>query len=28
VIDNGGTVDDLQAQVDAVWAWIGTLPRS
>ncbi len=28
VVDNGGTVDDLRAQVDAVWAWIGTLPRS
>lgn len=27
VIDNSGSVDDLQDQVDAAWAWIEGLPR-
>jgi dephospho-CoA kinase len=26
VIDNSGTIDDLVAQVDDVWAWMQTLP--
>lgn len=28
VIDNSGTRDELRRQVDEVWAWIQTLPRS
>lgn len=28
VIDNGGTLAELEAQVDAAWAWIGSLARS
>ena len=28
VIDNSGTRDDLRRQVDEVWVWIQTLPRS
>ena len=28
VIDNSGSRDDLQQQVDEVWAWIQTLPQS
>jgi len=28
VIDNSGTRDDLRRQVDEVWLWIQTLPRS
>jgi dephospho-CoA kinase len=28
VIDNGGTLDDLQAQVDAVWDWIQSQTRA
>ena len=28
VIDNSGTREDLRRQVDEVWAWIQTLPRS
>ena len=27
VIDNGGTLDELPPQVDALWEWIGTLER-
>jgi dephospho-CoA kinase len=27
VIDNSGTIDDLQRQVDEVWEWIKTLPH-
>jgi dephospho-CoA kinase len=26
VIDNSGSMDDLRAQVDEVWAWLATLP--
>ena len=26
VVDNGGTVDDLDAQLDAVWQWLTSLP--
>ena len=28
VIDNSGTPDDLDAQVDDVWEWIGSLPHA
>ena len=28
VVDNGGDVDQLEAQVDALWAWIAALPDS
>jgi dephospho-CoA kinase len=27
VIDNGGTLEDLEAEVDRAWAWIQSLPR-
>jgi dephospho-CoA kinase len=27
VIDNSGTREQLQQQVDEAWAWIQTLPR-
>jgi dephospho-CoA kinase len=26
VIDNGGTEADLDAQIDAVWTWIESMP--
>lgn len=28
VVDNSGTVEDLEAQADRVWAWITTLPST
>jgi dephospho-CoA kinase len=28
VIDNAGTPEDLAAQIDGVWAWIGSLPAT
>ena len=27
VVDNSGTPEDLKAQVDALWAWLQTLPQ-
>ena len=27
VVDNTGSLDDLRAQVDAVWEWVRSLPR-
>jgi dephospho-CoA kinase len=27
VIDNSGTIDELRAQVDGVWAWLSSLPQ-
>ena len=28
VIDNGGDLADLEAQIDDLWAWLHTLPAS
>jgi dephospho-CoA kinase len=28
VVDNSGSLDDLRARVDDLWAWIGTLPEA
>ncbi|MCU1346266.1 MAG: dephospho-CoA kinase, partial [Acidimicrobiia bacterium] len=27
VVDNGGSIGELMAQLDALWAWISTLPH-